>query len=99
MKPIQMDSFHFQTRGVVPQLPSEAQLPTPSGFQERSNQRVNFILEGHGTSCRVSTIAVAFKTIIVGCVFPLETLGSAWTMLCYHRLAPMKTNKNDNMGN
>ena len=49
MKPIHTDSFHFQTRGVVPQKPSEAQLPTPSGFRERSNQRVNFILEGHGT--------------------------------------------------
>ena len=49
MKPIHTDSFHFQTRGVVPQLPSEAQPPTPSGFRERSNQRVKFILEGHGS--------------------------------------------------
>ena len=49
MKPIHTDSFHFQTRGVVPQLPSEAQLPTPSGFRERPKQRLYFFLAGHGT--------------------------------------------------
>ena len=44
-----MFTARFLTRGVVPQNPSEAQLSTPSGFRERSNQRVKFFLAVHGT--------------------------------------------------
>ena len=38
-----------QTRAVVSQKPSEAQRRTPSGLRERSNQRLTFFLEGHGS--------------------------------------------------
>ena len=68
MKPIHTDSFHFQTRGVVPQLPSEAQPPTPSGFRERSNQRVKFILEGHGTGAELSRVFAEDSGVSAGTV-------------------------------
>ena len=38
-----------QTRAILPENVSKAQLPTPPGLRERSNQRLTFFLEGHGS--------------------------------------------------
>ena len=47
-KSFQKVSGRSQTRAVVPENVSKAQLPTPPGLRERSNQRLTFFLEGHG---------------------------------------------------
>ena len=53
LKQLQMFSWESETRGLVFWQPSKAQLPTPSSFLERSNQRVNFFSDTHGTVPRL----------------------------------------------
>lgn len=101
MKPIHTDSFHFQTRGVVPQLPSEAQPSTPSGFRERSIQRVKFILEGHGTRRLLEEVGMVYllssyfnltgnSTLWADELFSRKTRSSRWISTFQNRnaLAP-----------
>ena len=56
---------------MVPQKPSKAQLPTPSGFRERFNQRLYFFLEGHGSIPRQHPLPLG--SVLSGAVSPKET--------------------------
>ena len=51
-KRFQKVSRQSQTRAILPENVSKAQLPTPPGLRERSNQRLTFFLEGHGSLWR-----------------------------------------------